>query len=373
MPDSRVKRIFLVFGTRPEAIKMAPLVMELDRQRDRFETRICVTAQHRMMLDQVLNFFKIRPDYDLDLMKPSQDHSELAASVLQKMGPVFDDFNPDLLLVQGDTTTAVATALAAFYRGIGVGHVEAGLRTWNMQAPFPEEMNRQVISRIAKYHFAPTEKSKENLLREGTDEAMILVTGNTVVDALKWTLERVDTDAGEEILDIGYRISGKPFILVTGHRRENLGEGIDHLCEALAELAATTGYAIVYPVHLNPEVHDPVYSRLRGIDEIHLIPPVSYPAFVWLMKECRFILTDSGGIQEEATVLGKQVLVMREATERPEALETGLVKLVGTDPEEIVKMCKQVISSGIHTRGPVCNPFGDGSAALRIVKYLQDL
>lgn len=373
MPDPGIKRILLVFGTRPEAIKMAPLVMELGKHPDRFETRVCVTAQHRAMLDQVIGFFNIRPDYDLDLMKPSQDHGELAASVLTGIGPVFDDFNPDLVLVQGDTTTAVAAALAAFYRGIGVGHVEAGLRTWNMQAPFPEEMNRQVISRIARYHFAPTEKSKENLLREGTDEANILVTGNTVVDALKWTLDKASTFAKEEILDIGYRKSGKPFILVTGHRRENLGEGIDHLCEALAELAAGTDYAIVYPVHLNPEVHDPVYSRLQGIEGIHLIPPVSYPAFVWLMKECSFILTDSGGIQEEATVLGKQVLVMREFTERPEALETGLARLVGTDPERIVKMCSELVSDGILKQGSACNPFGDGSAALQIVKYLQDL
>ena len=373
MPDIRLKRILLVFGTRPEAIKMAPLVMELARHQDLFETRVCVTAQHRVMLDQVLDFFNIRPDYDLDLMKPAQDHSELAASVLTSIGPVFDDFNPDFVLVQGDTTTAVASALAAFYRGIRVCHVEAGLRTWNMRAPYPEEMNRQVISRIARYNFAPTEKSKENLLQEGIDEATIQVTGNTVVDALKWTLERVDTDAGEEILDIGYRISDKPFILVTGHRRENLGEGIDHICEALTELAATSGYAIVYPVHLNPEVHDPIYARLNNIPGIHLIPPVSYPAFVWLMKECRFILTDSGGIQEEAPALGKNVLVMRDVTERPEALETGLVSLVGTDPKVIVEMCRRLISGGTLLQGATSSPYGDGSAALKIVNYLKSL
>jgi len=373
MPDPRVKRLLLVFGTRPEAIKMAPLVMELTRYRDLFETRVCVTAQHRAMLDQVMDFFDIKPGYDLDLMRPSQDHSELAASVLSKIGPVFDDFNPDLVLIQGDTTTALASALAAFYRGIRVGHVEAGLRTWNMRAPFPEEMNRQVISRITRYHFAPTEKSKENLLREGIDEDAIVVTGNTVVDALKWTLDKATTSAKEEILDVGFRISGKPFILVTGHRRENLGEGIDHICEALTELAKTTGHAIIYPVHLNPEVHDPVYARLQGIDGIHLIPPVSYPAFVWLMQECSFILTDSGGIQEEAPALGKMVLVMRDVTERPEALETGLVRLVGTEPSVIVEECKKLITTSKGLPSESCSPFGDGSAALRIVNYLKGL
>lgn len=369
------KRILLVFGTRPEAIKMAPLVMEFDRHKDRFETRVCVTAQHRTMLDQVLNFFQIRPDYDLDLMKPDQDTADLAASVLIALKPVLIDFRPDYVFVQGDTTTAAAAALAAFYRGIGVCHVEAGLRTWNKQSPYPEEINRQMISRIAEYHFAPTRSSKENLIRENIPEDSVIITGNTVVDALLWTVNRAESEAGEEISGISSLVSGKPFILVTGHRRENLGEGIDHICEALAELARTGEYDIVYPVHLNPGVHNPVYAQLQGIEKIHLIPPVSYPAFVWLMKECRFILTDSGGIQEEAPGLGKQVLVMREVTERPEALETGLVKLVGTDPVRIVAECRILMDKLplLQSSAKGHNPFGNGDAALKIVNFMLDI
>ncbi|MFA6127003.1 MAG: UDP-N-acetylglucosamine 2-epimerase (non-hydrolyzing) [Bacteroidales bacterium] len=375
MPDIRVKRILLIFGTRPEAIKMAPLVMEFARHKDLFETRVCVTAQHRQMLDQVLDFFQINPDYDLNIMKTDQEPADVAASVLTALRPVFNDFKPDYVMVQGDTTSAVAAALAAFYEGIPVCHVEAGLRTHTNKLPFPEEMNRQLISRMADWNFAPTDTSKENLTRENIPETTILVSGNTVVDALLWTLKRAESEAGEEVSGIRYQVSGKPFILVTGHRRENLGEGIDHICEVLAELARTSEYDIVYPVHLNPKVHDPVYARLQGIDGIHLIPPVSYPAFVWLMKECLFILTDSGGIQEEAPALGKQVLVMREATERPEALESGMVKLIGTDPRRIISECRSLIGEPDTTfaQSAGSNPFGNGDAARRIVNFMMEL
>jgi len=368
------KRILLVFGTRPEAIKMAPLVMEFAANTDLFETRICVTAQHRSMLDQVLDFFGIVPDYDLNLMKPNQDHSVLTEEVLTHIQPVFNDFKPDYLLVQGDTSTAKVAALAAFYHHISVCHVEAGLRTWNIMAPFPEELNRQAITRMSAYHFAPTECSKENLLKEGIPEKTILVTGNTVVDALLWTLNRAESASGSEISELKELIGQKPFILVTGHRRENLGHGIDNICRSLTEIAQTTGHSIIYPVHLNPEVHNPVYAQLKDIEGIHLISPVSYPAFVWLMQKSHFILTDSGGIQEEAPALGKPVLVMREVTERPEALETGLVKLVGTDPEKIVRECRNLISTGTtQNAGQITYPFGQGDAAKKIVNFMKTL
>lgn len=369
-------KLLLVFGTRPEAIKMAPLVREFLRHPEEFETRVCVTAQHRAMLDQVLLFFEIKPDYDLNLMTPGQDLHGLTALVITSMKPVLEDFRPDYVFVQGDTTTTAAAALAAFYLGIKVCHVEAGLRTYNKRSPFPEEMNRQITSLIADYHFAPTMAAQSNLLKENIPNDRILVTGNTVVNALLWALDRVDSFPDTDIGILkNLTKTERKIILVTGHRRENFGFGFENICRALKEIAQTEDVRIIYPVHLNPTVQSLVYDRLAGIPNIHLMHPLSYPAFVWLMKRSYLIITDSGGIQEEAPSIGKPVLVMRETTERAEALESGNVLLVGTDPERIVKACKELINNAnlyerMSGRG---NPFGSGDACEKIVRYVRTL
>lgn len=367
-------KLLLVFGTRPEAIKMAPLIREFQKHPELFETKVCVTAQHRAMLDQVLLFFKIQPDFDLNLMTPGQDLHGLTALVLTSMKPVLEEFRPDYVFVQGDTTTTAATAIASFYLGIPVCHVEAGLRTYNKQAPFPEEVNRQITSLIATYHFAPTVAAKTNLLKENINESSILVTGNTVVDALLWTASRVENAGLPEIRELGKLTeTKKKIILVTGHRRENFGPGFGNICKALKEIAQTGEVKIIYPVHLNPTVQSMVHDRLSGIPDIHLIDPLSYPAFVWLMKRSYLILSDSGGIQEEAPSLGKPVLLMRDATERAEAIDAGTALLVGTDPQKIVESCKQLIHDpALYQRmSGTVNPFGDGKASEKIVQFMK--
>lgn len=371
-----MKRNLIVFGTRPEAIKMAPLVKAFQNQSD-FETRVCVTAQHREMLDQVLEFFDIKPDYDLNLMKPNQNLYSLTADIITELKPVLEDFKPDYVYVHGDTTTTMASSIAAFYSGGQVCHVEAGLRTHNKRSPFPEEINRQVAGRICDFHFAPTEASKENLLRENIQEKDILVTGNTVIDALFDSSERVkDLDSPEIEQLKGIVDTSKKLILVTGHRRENHGQGFINICEAFKEIALTNpDVQIIYPVHLNPNVKKPVYEILSGVDNIQLIDPLAYPAFVWLMNQSYLIITDSGGVQEEAPSLGKPVLVMRDTTERPEAVDAGTVILVGTDKNKIVSEAQSLIDdsnrykemSGLH------NPYGDGKACERIVKFIRNL
>jgi UDP-N-acetylglucosamine 2-epimerase (non-hydrolysing) len=369
-------KVLLVFGTRPEAIKMAPLVKELLRYPEQFQTRVCVTAQHRAMLDQVLSFFEITPDYDLNLMTPDQDLHGLTASVITAMKPVLEDFKPDFVLVQGDTTTTAAAALTSFYLGIKVCHVEAGLRTNNKLAPFPEEINRRITSVIADYHFAPTESARENLLKENIQADRIIVTGNTVVDALLLALEMVETSLDPDIELVKEVTKGdQKIVLVTGHRRENFGDGFENICQALKKIAQSEEVKIIYPVHLNPRVQQKVHERLDGLSNIHLLPPLSYPAFVWLMKRSYLILTDSGGIQEEAPVLGKPVLVMREATERPEGMESGNVLLVGTDTEKIVSTCRELLHDGeLYLRmSRVSNPYGEGKASRMIVQFLKSV
>lgn len=353
---------------------MAPLIRELKRFPVEFDTRVCVTAQHRGMLDPMLDFFGILPDYDLNLMTPGQDLHGLTAMVITSMKPVLEDFRPDLVFVQGDTTTTAATALAAYYLGIQVCHVEAGLRTHNKLAPFPEEVNRQITSVIADYHFAPTESARENLLRENVPADRIFVTGNTVVDALLWAVERVDAVSDPDIGRLKeLTASGQKIILVTGHRRENFGVGFGNICRALKEIAHSEDVQIIYPVHLNPTVQSMVYERLAGEPNIHLMAPLSYAAFIWLMKRSWLILTDSGGIQEEAPAIGKPVLVMRESTERPEALASGNVLLVGTDAEKIIGSCRELLHNpGLYaSMSQVHHPFGDGTASQAIVQGLR--
>lgn len=373
-----MKKILLAFGTRPEAIKMAPLVNELMEKVQDFDIRVCVTAQHRQMLDQVLDFFHITPDYDLDLMKPNQTLNGLWADILIEMKPILDDWKPDWVLVHGDTATSTAVALAAYFAGCKVGHVEAGLRTFNKWAPFPEEMNRQLTGRLADIHFSPTNQSRENLLNEGVAQDHIIVTGNTVIDALLDSVKKVNADyTNQEIENVKQLISPtKKLILVTGHRRENFGEGFIHICEALKEIAEKKeDVQIIYPVHLNPNVQKPVNDILSNISNIHLISPLSYPSFVWLMNKAAIIITDSGGVQEEAPSLGKPVLVMRDTTERPEAVEAGTVILVGTKKEAIVRHTLELLSDiTIYQQMSAChNPYGDGKACQRIVEKLISL
>lgn len=367
----------IVFGTRPEAIKMAPLVKEFKKHGDKFETRVCVTAQHREMLDQVLDFFDIQPDYDLNLMKANQNLYSLTADIIVGLKDVLEDFNPDYVYVHGDTTTTMATSLASFYSGAKICHVEAGLRTHNKRTPFPEEINRQITGRIADYHFAPTEASRVNLLKENIDSKTILVTGNTVIDALiesSEKVERIDNDEIENLKKI-IKINSK-IILVTGHRRENHGDGFIRICEALREIAvANQDVQIIYPVHLNPNVKGPVYEILSEIENITLINPLAYPAFVWLMDKSYIIITDSGGVQEEAPSLGKPVLVMRESTERPEAVEAGTVLLVGTDKDLIVKEANNLLKDykRYQSMSVLHNPYGDGKACQRIVNFITTI
>jgi UDP-N-acetylglucosamine 2-epimerase (non-hydrolysing) len=328
-------KVLIVFGTRPEAIKMAPVVNAF-KLSNQFETKVCVTAQHREMLDQVLEFFNISADYDLNLMKPGQNLYSLTSNIILGLKDVLEDFIPDYVLVHGDTTTTMSTSIASFYAGAKVCHVEAGLRTNNKYAPFPEEINRQVTSRITEYHFAPTEKAKLNLLSENILENNILITGNTVIDALKDSVEKVKNSNHPEIVRLSEIVDPKKkLILVTGHRRENFGEGFLNICKALGKIADRRDVQIIYPVHLNPNVQKPVYDILDNHDNINLIEPLSYESFIWLMDKSYLIITDSGGVQEEAPSLGKPVLVMRETTERPEAVDAGTVILVGTDPDKI--------------------------------------
>jgi UDP-N-acetylglucosamine 2-epimerase (non-hydrolysing) len=367
----------IIFGTRPEAIKMAPLVKEFVKHNEVFETRVCVTAQHREMLDQVLSFFEIIPDYDLDLMKPNQNLYSLTSDIILGLKSVLEEFNPDYVYVHGDTTTTMAASIASFYSGAKVCHVEAGLRTNNKYSPFPEEMNRQVTGRIADYHFAPTEQSKQNLLIENVLDDSILITGNTVIDALLESTAKVDSIENPEIEKLKLIVDkSKKLILVTGHRRENHGQGFINICEALKEIAVShADVQIIYPVHLNPNVKGPVYEILSGIDTVQLIEPLAYPAFVWLMNQSYLIITDSGGVQEEAPSLGKPVLVMRDTTERPEAVDAGTVILVGTDKDKIVKECNDLLVNAVRYKkmSALHNPYGDGNACKRIVEHIISL
>ena len=375
-----MKKILLVFGTRPEAIKMAPLVKALQKDTEHFETRVCVTAQHRQMLDQVLEVFGITPEYDLNIMAPNQDLYDITAKVLLGLREVLKDFRPDTVLVHGDTTTSMAASLAAFYMQIPVGHVEAGLRTYNMLSPWPEEMNRQVTDRICTYYFAPTEQSKVNLLQENIDAKKIFITGNTVIDALLMAVDIISTTAGvkekmaKELQEKGYTVGDREYILVTGHRRENFGDGFLHICKAIKELAALhPEMDIVYPVHLNPNVQKPVYELLSGLSNVYLISPLDYLPFIYAMQHSTLLLTDSGGVQEEAPSLGKPVLVLRDTTERPEAVEAGTVKLVGTNAEAIVSnVTALLLDKEMYKRmSETHNPYGDGQACERIIAALR--
>ncbi|MEO9893557.1 UDP-N-acetylglucosamine 2-epimerase (non-hydrolyzing) [Aurantibacter sp.] len=368
----------IVFGTRPEAIKMAPLVKEFNKNSDIFETKVCITAQHREMLDQVLEFFEISPHFDMDLMKQNQNLYSLTSDIIIGLKPILEDFRPHYVFVHGDTTTTMAAGIAAFYSGSKVCHIEAGLRTFNNRSPFPEEMNRSITGRIADFHFAPTDTAKENLLNENIASNTIEVTGNTVIDALELSVKRVTessyTDKEIEELNKLWNPS-KKLLLVTGHRRENHGQGFINICNALAQLAKENdNVQIIYPVHLNPNVQKPVYQILDGIDSISLINPLSYPGFVWLMNRAYLIITDSGGVQEEAPSLGKPVLVMRDTTERPEAVDAGTVILTGTNTEVIVDEANKLINNdnAYQQMSQRHNPYGDGKACYRIIEFLKN-
>ncbi|MCU4173851.1 non-hydrolyzing UDP-N-acetylglucosamine 2-epimerase [Carboxylicivirga sp. N1Y90] len=370
-----MKKVLVVFGTRPEAIKMAPVVKAFQECGDGFQMKVCVTAQHREMLDQVLELFKITPDYDLNLMRPGQNLFTLTADIVTGMKPVLEEFKPDYVLVHGDTTTSTATALAAFYAGAKVGHVEAGLRTYNKLAPFPEEVNRQLTGRLADFHFAPTTQSRDNLLSEGVKQEDIVVTGNTVIDALFESIKIVDSlDEHQGLANLKKQFENdRDMVLVTGHRRENFGQGFIDICESLKSIAEGFDGDIVYPVHLNPNVQKPVYELLKDVSNIKLIDPQPYECFVWLMNRAKIIITDSGGVQEEAPSLGKPVLVMRDTTERPEAVEAGTVLLVGTDKNRIASEALRLLSDkdAYSAMSKLHNPYGDGKAAGRIVEYLR--
>ena len=381
-------KVLTIFGTRPEAIKMAPLVKEFQKHPDEFETIVCVTGQHREMLDQVLHIFDIKPDYDLNIMKQGQDLYDVTARVLLGMRDVLKEAQPDVVLVHGDTTTSTAAALAAFYQQIPVGHVEAGLRTHNIYSPWPEEMNRQITGRIATYDFAPTPLSRENLLKENVSEDKITVTGNTVIDALYWVVDKIKSDKAldselEGVLktagyDVNRLSSGKKLVLITGHRRENFGDGFINMCTAIKDL--TLKYPdvdFVYPMHLNPNVRRPIHQvfgeDLSNLGNMFFIEPLEYLSFVYLMEKSTIVLTDSGGIQEEAPGLGKPVLVMRDTTERPEALDAGTVKLVGTDYDKIVNEVSVLLddTAAYEKMSHAVNPYGDGKACGRIVERLK--
>ena len=382
-----MKKVMLVFGTRPEAIKMAPLVKEFQKQPKRVETVVCVTGQHREMLDQVLKIFDIKPDYDLNIMKQGQDLYDVTARVLTGMRDVLKEVKPDVVLVHGDTTTSTAAALAAFYQQIPVGHVEAGLRTQNIYSPWPEEMNRLLTGRLATYHFSPTPLSRNNLIKESVDDRNIIITGNTVIDALYWVVDKIknNKELDNELEDIlskaGYDVNrlnnGKKLVLITGHRRENFGDGFINMCTAIKDL--TVKYPdldFVYPMHLNPNVRKPIHEvfgeNLSGLKNMFFIEPLEYLSFVYLMEKSSIVLTDSGGIQEEAPGLGKPVLVMRDTTERPEALDAGTVKLVGTDYNKIVNEVSSLIDdkAAYEKMSKAVNPYGDGLACGRIVNAL---
>lgn len=372
-----MKKILLIFGTRPEAIKMAPLVKELKKDKLNFDTKVCVTAQHREMLDQVLDFFEIVPEYDLDLMKPGQNLYSLTANIIIALKSILEEFKPDYVFVHGDTTTTMASSIASFYSGAKVCHIEAGLRTNNKQSPFPEEINRQIAGRVCDYHFAPTVSSKKNLLRENIPEDSILVTGNTVIDALFESVQRVEHLSNDVIESIKTSLEDdQEIILVTGHRRENHGDGFERICEALREIAEKKPeIKIIYPVHLNPKVQEPVKRHLSGLENILLIEPLSYPDFIWLMNRSKLIITDSGGVQEEAPSLGKPVLVMRDTTERPEAVDAGTVLLVGTDKDMIASETLNLLENPTRFKSmsELHNPYGDGKACARIVEFINKL
>lgn len=383
-----MKTVMLVFGTRPEAIKMAPLVKEFQNHPDRFDTVVCVTGQHREMLDQVLRIFDITPDYDLNIMKQGQDLYDVTARVLVGMRDVLDKVKPDVVLVHGDTTTSTAAALAAFYRQIPVGHVEAGLRTHNIYSPWPEEINRQITGRIATFHFAPTQLSRQNLLKENVDDNHIVVTGNTVIDALYMVVDKIknDTQLSQSLRNVltssGYdvnRLNGnKKLVLITGHRRENFGDGFISICKAIKTLSEQFPEVdFVYPMHLNPNVRKPIHEvfgeDLSNLGNMFFIEPLEYLSFIYLMEKSSIVLTDSGGIQEEAPGLGKPVLVMRDTTERPEALDAGTVKLVGTDYDKIVGEVSALLTdvATYKKMSQAVNPYGDGLACTRILDCLE--
>lgn len=382
-----MKKIMLVFGTRPEAIKMAPLVKKFQEQSDRIETVVCVTGQHRQMLDQVLDLFEIKPDFDLNIMKAGQDLYDVTSRVLLGMRDVLREAKPDVVLVHGDTTTSTAAALAAFYQQIPVGHVEAGLRTHNIYSPWPEEMNRLITGRIASFHFAPTPLSRKNLIREAIPDQQILVTGNTVIDALYWVVDKIkqdqtlDAQLAHILKEAGYDVDrldgGRRLVLITGHRRENFGEGFIHMCTAIRDLANRyPNVDFVYPMHLNPNVRRPIHEvfgeDLSRFENLFFIEPLEYLSFVYLMEKSTIVLTDSGGIQEEAPGLGKPVLVMRDTTERPEALDAGTVKLVGTDYDKIISEVSLLLDDpqAYAAMSQAVNPYGDGEACGRIVNAL---
>jgi UDP-N-acetylglucosamine 2-epimerase (non-hydrolysing) len=370
MENKKFNTYLIVFGTRPEAIKMSPVILAL--KASGIQTSICITAQHRGMLDSVMNFFELKADYDLDLMQPNQSLNKLASRIFDNMDAVLDKAKPDIVLVHGDTTTSSVAAWSAFHRGIKVGHVEAGLRTYDKHAPFPEEVNRQLTARIADYHFAPTETAKHHLINEGISESTILVTGNTVIDALQYGVQQLqqgyssaDVKRVQQILD-----PTRKLILVTGHRRENFGAGFEQVCAALANISQRNDVQVIYPVHLNPNVQEPVNRLLANAPNINLIAPVDYPAFIYLMKHSYLILTDSGGIQEEAPSLGKPVLVFRDTTERPEAVDAGTVKIVGTSAQTIFSEMERLLDdkTAYQQMAEAINPYGDGFASHRIVK-----
>ena len=383
-----MKKFLIVFGTRPEAIKMAPLVLELKKHKEEIETIVCVTGQHREMLDQVLDIFNIKPDYDLNIMKPGQDLYDITARVLTGMRTILQQVEPNVVLVHGDTTTSMAAALAAFYQQIPVGHVEAGLRTYNIYSPWPEEMNRQLTGRIASYNFAPTPLSRDNLLKEGVDDSKIIITGNTVIDALHLVVNRLKNDLTlnekqeTALLRAGYNVkrlyNGRRLVLITGHRRENFGKGFIQMCTAIKDL--TQKYPdvdFVYPMHLNPNVRKPIHEvfgeKLNDFENMFFIEPLQYLEFVCLMEKSSIVLTDSGGIQEEAPGLGKPVLVMRDTTERPEALTAGTVKLVGTDYDRILNETSLLLDNikEYEKMSKSINPYGDGHACERIIGFLK--
>ncbi|MBD5312400.1 MAG: UDP-N-acetylglucosamine 2-epimerase (non-hydrolyzing) [Bacteroides sp.] len=383
-----MKKIMLVFGTRPEAIKMAPLVKEFQKYPDDFETIVCVTGQHRQMLDQVLEIFDIKPDYDLNIMQYGQDLYDVTNRVLIGMRKVLNFATPDIVLVHGDTTTSMAAALAAFYKQIFVGHVEAGLRTYNIYSPWPEEVNRQLTSRISTYHFAPTGLSRDNLLKEKIDKSKIFITGNTVIDALYWVVDKIKNNINlnkqlhEIIRDSGYNVNrleeGRKLVLITGHRRENFGKGFISICEAIKTLVKKyPDVDFIYPMHLNPNVRKPIYEvfgkELENLGNVFFIEPLEYLSFIYLMEKSNIVLTDSGGIQEEAPGLGKPVLVMRDTTERPEALLAGTVKLVGTDYSKIVTEVSLLLEDNTYydLMSKAINPYGDGKSCQRIVQILK--
>ena len=369
-----MKKILIIFGTRPEAIKMAPLVKEFQKNSEVFDTKVCVTAQHREMLDQVLEFFEITPDYDLNLMKPGQNLYRITATIIESLKPILEEFNPDYVLVHGDTTTTMAGSIASFYSGAKVCHVEAGLRTNNKLSPFPEEINRQITGRICDYHFAPTQTSKSNLIKENISQDSILVTGNTVIDALIKSVEKVNKNPSQLIQDLSKKIGNQDLILVTGHRRENHGEGFNRICKALKQIAEdNSSRIIIYPVHLNPKVKEPVNRILSSVENIILIDPLAYQDFIWLMNRSKIIITDSGGVQEEAPSLGKPVLLMRDTTERPEAVEAGTVILVGTNEDLIVSKALDLLRNKekFERMSKLHNPYGDGLASKRIVNFIK--